>query len=49
MDRVYGFMTKDNKFFSSEKEALQHEALLDFINWYKKNNELKVNTKQMVQ
>ena len=36
MEKVTGFVTKDNKFFKTEREAEQHERSLDFLNWYKK-------------
>lgn len=32
---IQGFMTLDKKFFETEKEAVLHEASLDFINQYK--------------
>lgn len=36
MEAVQGFKTIDDKFFPSEKEALEHESELEFLNEYKK-------------
>lgn len=36
MEKVTGYITKDNNFFTSEYDAIDHERSLDFKNWYKK-------------
>jgi hypothetical protein len=44
---IQGFITLDNKFFETEKEAMLHEASLDFINQYKETKLSNIQPKTM--
>lgn len=37
VERKTVFQTKDGDIFDNEKEATQHETLLDFSEWYEEN------------